>query len=129
MAGRPGPQSVFWALFSLTGRIRRKTYILGLAAVFSVWWVALSQLMSAEGNAEAVDRWLIILGLIVIASGWCLFALAVKRLHDFGFSGFWVVFLLFLIFYDAFWLGIPLFAFAAFPGSKDTNRFGPPPVS
>ena len=52
MTDKAGPQSVRWALFSLKGRIRRATYGLGMALIFTLWWFAVSQLVSFREDSS-----------------------------------------------------------------------------
>lgn len=129
MAGRPGPQSVWWALFSLQGRIRRATYLLGGVFIVSLWWVALAQVFSLREASEQHGTWLIILGTIVLATGYCGYALAHKRLHDLGYPGpFALVLIVFSVFMP-FLAVIAFGVFAVIPGEEKPNKFGPPPVS
>ena len=128
MDNKAGPQSVLWALFSLKGRIRRSTYGLGMALVFCCWWVALSQVFAANEGSENHGLWLIILGFVVIASTYCIYALCHKRLHDLGYPGYYAVpFVLFSSFLGGF-LIIVLIGLGVVPGQREDNRFGPPPV-
>lgn len=128
MAGRPGPQPVTWALFSLKGRIRRATFALGTALVFSLWWVALSQVFAAEEGSERHELWLLILGFMVIGSGYCHYALAHKRMHDLGYPGWYALALLVIGFFFAPVAVVPLVILAALPGQPGENAYGPPPV-
>jgi uncharacterized membrane protein YhaH (DUF805 family) len=128
MANKAGPQSVFWALFSLKGRIRRATYALGMALIFSIWWVALSQVFAFHESSAEFESWLLILGLIVLASTYCVYALAHKRLQDIGYKGYFALLIVPLGPLLTGFLGLPLLALALIPGEKDDNRFGPPPV-
>ena len=126
--GRYGPQPVWWALFSLTGRIRRATFGLGTALVFSFWWIALSQVFAVQEGTERHDLWLLILGFIVLGSGYCLYALAHKRLHDLGFPGWYAVGLVALGASFAPLVIAPLIVLGCLPGQPKENPFGPPPV-
>ena len=88
MADTGGPQSVFWALCSLKGRIRRATYALGMTLIFSVWWVALSQVFASAEGSEQIETWLLILGFIVLGSTYCIYALAHCGDYQSGHDGY-----------------------------------------
>lgn len=128
MAGRPGPQSVQWALFSLTGRIRRATYAWGTALVFVLWWVCLSQLFATAEGSDKHEVWLITLGLVAISSSYCLYALAHKRIHDLGYPGIYALGLIGAGFFLPGFAWVPLAVLAFWPGQKISNAYGPPPV-
>ncbi|MEP0942870.1 MAG: DUF805 domain-containing protein [Rhizobiaceae bacterium] len=128
MADTSGPQSVFWALFSRKGRIRRATYALGMALIFSIWWVAMSQVFAASEGSERNENWLIILGLVVIVSTYCIYALAHKRLQDIGYNGYFALLVVPLGPLLTGFLFIPLLALGLIPGQKEDNQYGPPPV-
>lgn len=128
MADTAGPQSVFWALCSLKGRIRRATYGLGMTLIFAVWWVALSQVFaSAEGSAR-IETWLLILGLVVLGSTYCIYALAHKRLQDIGYKGYFALAIFPLGPLLTGFLFLPLIGLALIPGQSEENEYGPPPV-
>ena len=82
---------MFWALFSLQGRIRRATFALGMALIFSIWWVAMSQVFAFHESSAQFENWLLILGLIVLASTYCVYALTHKRLQDIGYRGYFAL--------------------------------------
>ena len=128
MADTGGPQSVFWALCSLKGRIRRATYALGMTLIFSVWWVALSQVFASAEGSEQIETWLLILGFVVLGSTYCIYALAHKRLQDIGYKGFYALIIFPLGPLLTGFLFLPLMALALIPGQPDDNQYGPPPV-
>ena len=127
MEDSSGPQSVAWALFSRNGRIRRATFGLGIAFIFSIWWVAMSQAFAGGEGEEPIEMWLIILGLVVIVSTYCIYALAHKRLQDIGYKGNYALLLVPLGWFLVGFLFLPLLALALIPGQSDNNEFGPPP--
>ena len=129
MADKGGPQSVFWALFSLKGRIRRATYGLGIALIFSIWWVAMSQMFAAREGSDQFETWAIVLGLVVITSGYCLYALCHKRLHDLGYPGKYALLGLVIAFFFQGFLIIPMILLGVLKGQPERNAYGPPPVS
>ena len=128
MANKGGPQSVFWALFSLKGRIRRATYGLGMALIFSIWWVALSQVFAMREGSDEFEVWLLILGLVVLVSGYCIYALCHKRLHDLGYPGPFALIVVVIAPLLTGFLFIPLILIGVLKGQEDDNKYGPPPV-
>ena len=128
MADKAGPQSVFWTLFSLKGRIRRATYALGMVLIFSIWWVALWQVFAFHESSAQFESWLLILGLVVLASTCCVYALAQKRFQGIVYKGYFALLIVPLGPLLTGFLGIPLLALAVIPSESDDNRFGPPPV-
>jgi uncharacterized membrane protein YhaH (DUF805 family) len=128
MADKSGPQSVLWALFSLKGRIRRATFGLGIALIFSLWWAAVSQMFAVQEASQQYAAWALVLGLVVIGSSYCFYALCHKRLHDLGHPGY---FALIVVLVSFFLLGltiIPLILLGVLKGQTKSNAFGPPPV-
>ena len=119
---------MFWALFSLKGRIRRTTFALGMTLLFSIWWVAIAQVFAFHEESAQFESWLIILGLVVLASTYCVYALAHKRLQDLGYRGYFALLIVPLGPVLTGFLMLPLLALALIPGQQDDNRFGPPPV-
>ena len=128
MADKSGPQSIFWALFSLKGRIRRATYGLGMALIFCIWWVALSQMVAVGESSGHFATWALVLGLVVMVSGYCIYALCHKRMHDLGYPGGWALALVFVAVFFSGFLPIPLILLGVLKGQVDDNLYGPPPV-
>lgn len=123
-----GPQTVWWALFSLTGRIRRSSYLLGTVLMAAIWWFVLAQAFSAPEDSSQMGMWLLILGLIAIGSIYVQFALVTKRLHDLGY-GIKYAFLVVFLGYAFPGIGVLIFLWLVLFKSESTvNRFGPPPV-
>ena len=128
MADKSGPQSVFWALFSLKGRIRRATFGLGIALIFSIWWVAMSQMFATSEGSDQFETWALILGLIILASNYCIYALCHKRLQDIGYPGYYALLAIPLAPFLTGFMILPFALLAFVPGTKDDNKWGPPPV-
>lgn len=128
MSDRSGPQSVFWALFSLQGRIRRATYGWSMALIFCIWWVALSQVLAVEEGSGQYETWALMLGLVVIASGYSIYALCHKRIHDLGYRGTWALLLVVATFFLSGFLFVPLVLLGVLKGQPIANAYGPPPV-
>jgi uncharacterized membrane protein YhaH (DUF805 family) len=92
-------------LFSFNGRINRGKYWLAVLFYFAIWVVFTIVAISWLGGFD-VDRmfsfvgaglllWVIAIA-IVLVSAWSGFATGIKRLHDRGKSGWWIL---------VFWLG------------------------
>lgn len=103
-------------LFSHKGRIGRLRYLAysagsGVLYNISVFVLALGLAGSVAGMTLAIYGTFAVLLWFSVITG-------IKRCHDMDISGWWAVTIL-----------IPLIAFAwiFWPGSKEANRFGPPP--
>lgn len=128
MADKSGPQTVFWALFSLKGRIRRATYGLGMTLIFSIWWVAMSQMFAVSETSDQFATWALVLGLIVMGSGYCIYALCHKRIHDLGYPGPYALIIVLAAPLLTGFLFLPLLVLGVVPGQTNSNTYGPPPV-
>ena len=118
-----GPQTIKWALFSLKGRIRRATFVWSSLLLFALIWVALSQVAFAEPESGQMVFWAFAFFGVIGMSIYCLIALAVKRIHDVGHSGWWVLLGFITTLYA---LGFIFLCFWA--GNEEDNKYGPPPV-
>ena len=125
---RAGPQSVWWALFGLKGRIRRATYALGIVLLFSIFWVLIAQGASALEGSPRLNFWALVLGLFVIMSAYCTYVLAHKRLHDLGYRGTTALLLIVFQFIFPPFGWVPYLILGLMPGEKKDNTYGPPPV-
>jgi len=91
------PETTFQILFSLKGRIRRKTYwIYGFTFLFLLgipMLILYGYVMSGELDQSEFAKPLVLLGfLLLLVSIWiCFFALPIKRLHDTNHTGFWCI--------------------------------------
>lgn len=105
------------------------TYALGIALMATLWWFCLRQVFAFREGTDENEMWTLILGLVVFGSAYCQFALSFKRLHDFGYPGWYTFAIIALQFiFPAFgWL--PYLLLAAVPGEATENAYGPPPVS
>ena len=134
-----------WLFLSLKGRISRQEFWLGYILTLCVFLVAVPRLqdLGLAGRRPASGPWsrneleiaLLLPKLVVIAAiVWPLTALCVKRLHDVGVSGWWL-----LAFIGALWLAavtgldhrnlVTVALFAVFvPGKRGDNRFGADPI-
>jgi len=125
---RSGPQSVWWALFGLKGRIRRATYALGVVLLLSIFWAFIALVTAAPDGSGLVNPLAFVLGLFVIISAYCTYALAHKRFHDLGYPGVAALLLIVLqfIFPPLGW--VPYLLLGIVPGQPEDNAYGPPPV-
>ena len=115
---------VAWALFSLRGRMRRISFFLGSLLLGCVFWFVVAQIVYAGPGTDREALWGGVFILVAGVSCWCLIAMAVKRLHDMGLTG-WLALILLL---PGFWMfAMPVLAL--WPGMDDDNKYGPPPVS
>lgn len=119
-----GPQTIKWALFSLHGRIRRSTFVWSSLFLFVLAWVALAQFVFAIPESAQQVFWALCFSTILLVSAYCLFALAVKRIHDLGYSGWWILLGVVTTLY-----GIGFILLCFWPGQRNDNAYGPPPVT
>ena len=112
---------LLWLFFGLTGRISRGVYWLAYSFLIALNSVLIGQLIGGEqASYHAIAQ--AIAPPMVIATLFTNIAVAVKRLHDFGWSGFFALALLVPIVNFAFtiWVGL-------LPGTAGPNRFGTTP--
>lgn len=109
--------TVLWVLFGFDGRIGREVFWLGFFFMTAVATLAMTPYRLAGGLPETADPYFVV---ILFVALWSELALAVKRLHDRGLTGFFALL-----------LALPLVNFVLFtvlglvPGEKGPNRFGP----
>ena len=107
-----------WLFASFKGRVSRGIYWLAYAMLLCVNAVLVGQLI---GGPEASFSRLAdtVAPAVILATLYANFAVAVKRLHDIGYSGFLAIALLipFINFAFTIWVGIV-------PGTAGPNRFG-----
>ncbi len=112
-----------WLFFGVSGRIRRKTYMLSAAFFVAIYSYLAIQINRTPEDSVEFSLWGLVLLLLMIVSVWSSIALSVKRLHDLGVTGF-VAIVMF----------IPMVSFlafvvlCAFPGQKEPNQFGESPI-
>jgi len=109
-----------WLLFSGFGRQGRKTYLLGLAFWVAVLCIPVSMATQVEDGSAA--QVLVGIGAVLtfLPTAWSIAMMSIKRLHDIGLSGLFVVALVVP--------GIALVALvglSAWPSARRPNRFGP----
>ncbi|MEN0001136.1 MAG: DUF805 domain-containing protein [Pseudomonadota bacterium] len=127
----PAP-TVKWLLFSFRGRIGRKSFALGALMMVLIQFAIVAWLAGlGEGTGgdiqlsggEAIMAFFVMIG-FWIAMAWALLAMAAKRLHDLDLPGILAV----LLIIPAISL-LTFLALAFMPGSRNTNRHGPPPFA
>lgn len=134
-------------LFSLDGRIGPLTYLAIGLATRAAWLGMLAVLhhnVIGAGLAYRFGALQPLAGLTMLVCLWINFAAAVKRLHDQGRRGYWLVLeapaawvlygILTLLFYGVdrtgyLALAVSSFIFAIQPGTPGPNRFGPRPAA
>ena len=111
-----------WLLFSASGRVSRKTFMLAVAFWFVVLAipVAMAARVTQDVPAQAIIGLAIILSFAL--SGFSTLMVAIKRAHDIGLPGpvAFAILVPFLSF-------VALIALCALPSSPGPNRFGPGP--
>lgn len=121
MALRPVP-GMRWLLFSVSGRLSRRTYAWALL----FWTLAAGVTVSAAVNAPDGSTALAMSGLgfilVCLAGAWSIAAMSIKRLHDAGLPGMLVIGLVvpaasFLV----------LLVIMLWRSDKGPNRHGPEP--
>ncbi len=109
-----------WFLFSLNGRINRKSYWIFNGIVF-LGGIVLGSFTEISPDIESITKPQLMFMLWVF---WPSIAVQVKRWHDLNKSGLWILINFIPL------LG-PIWAFIEngfFPGTIGENRFGPDPV-
>ncbi len=109
---------ILWVLFGLAGRISRSIYWLCFVLFVSLEAALVAQIMGGE-QASYYGLVSSILPAVLLITLYSNIAVAVKRLHDLGYSGFLALALLIPFVNLAFtiWVGI-------LPGTAGPNRYG-----
>lgn len=123
--------TILWLLFGFDGRIGRSAYWLGFGLMLCVEAIVMkTYLLEIAQNAATADEFMSeltsdpVFNALWAASVWSQFALAAKRLHDRGVTGFAAA-LLALPFVNL----VAIFVIGLLPGERGANRFGPGPNS
>ena len=124
-SAQPGNFELTKSLFSFQGRMRRLHYgWISLISTFSYasLWFFLALFLRASSDLVSFMNMVGIMTLMIIPVTWVMMAISVKRLHDIGYSGFYVLLLLVpylnLLFYIALVLK---------DGTEGPNEYGPDP--
>lgn len=116
----PFTQQLIWLFFLTDGRIGRYVFILAVLGLVVLQALSLSQAALAPADSGRQGLWAMLFWGLAIISIWCTFALAVKRLHDFGKPGILALAMF-----------VPIVIFIAFlvlcvvPGDRGANAYGP----
>lgn len=114
----PETSQLVWLFFRFSGRVSRAAYFLASALVLVVQAFLLHRFTLASPESTSAQLWALAFFVAAVISIWANVALAAKRFHDFGKSGY--LGLISLI------AGIVLVIILSFiPGDPDANRYGP----
>ncbi|HEY9081198.1 DUF805 domain-containing protein [Magnetovibrio sp.] len=125
-------QPLSWVWFSLSGRLNRKAYWLKGVLLMSLigfgvqMFGVLIGLLSGTSGLGAIlgaSAALLVLLPLLVFNFWVSLAISVKRAHDLGHSGWWL--LLFLVPIYNLWMAIVMGFFRGTPGPND---YGPDPI-
>lgn len=108
-----------WYLFGFDGRINRGKFWLGWAVLYAFFLVA--WIVAVATNSGVVIGLVGLAGLLAI---WPALAIQIKRWHDRGKSGWWVLIALVPII-GGFWV---LIECGFLPGDVGPNEYGPDPM-
>jgi uncharacterized membrane protein YhaH (DUF805 family) len=118
----PLKPTIWWVLFGFSGRIARQSFILGILFMMSLFTVVIARIVAVEGRDGSTAFWGLVFLALGAASVVSMLAMAAKRLHDLGFTGFFAVLVLIP--------GIDLIVMIllmVLPSEPATNAYGPPP--
>jgi uncharacterized membrane protein YhaH (DUF805 family) len=125
-AGSPNPSTFAGFLFSFSGRISRKDYWLKYAIPFVVLYaIAIAIDISNGYGPNNPDSAPVFTALFVLVMIWPSLAVSVKRWHDRGKSG-WFVLINFIPIVGAIWSFVELGCLRGTPGD---NVYGPDPLA
>jgi len=102
-------------LFSSKGRIGRLRYLAYTSGASVIHAIGLSVVTIGLAGSPALTVASLLLALVVM---WFGIITSIKRCHDLGISGWWVLTLI---------IPVIVLAWIFWPGSQGENRFGPPP--
>ncbi len=109
-----------WLFFQFDGRINRAKYWLGIVGI----WVVLGVLVALAFAFDSTAFW-VVYSIAVIAVIWPGLAIAIKRWHDRGKSGWWVLIGLIPLI-GPLWV---LIECGFLPGDDGPNEYGPDPLA
>lgn len=121
MAKRPGT-GMRWLLFSVSGRLSRKTYAWAMLFWAMVMAMPVSAAVQAMPDSAAMTTAGFGIILVLLPSAWSIAVMSIKRLHDAGLPGILVGVL--VIPAASFFM---LLIIALWPSVKGPNRHGPVP--
>jgi len=121
MARRPG-SGMRWLLFSVSGRLSRRTYAWALLFWSVVMAIPVSAAVSAEPDSSAIAMAGLGFILCFMPATWSMAVMSIKRLHDAGLPGILVAVL--VIPAASFFM---LLLILLWPSVKGPNKHGPAP--
>lgn len=121
MARRPGT-GMRWLLFSVSGRLSRRTYALAILFWSLVLAVPVSGVVQATPHSSAMVTAGFGFILVILPSAWSIAVMSIKRLHDAGLPGILVGVL--VVPAASFFM---LLIIMVWPSVKGPNRHGPGP--
>lgn len=122
MARRPG-SGMRWLLFSVSGRLSRRTYAWALLFWMATVSVPVSAAVGAEPDSSAMTMAGFGIILTVLAATWSIAVMSIKRLHDAGLPGILVGVLVI----PAASFFMLLIIIMLWPPTKGPNKHGPAP--
>ncbi|BCH27923.1 DUF805 domain-containing protein [Mesorhizobium sp. L-8-10] len=116
----PDPSQLVWLFFRFPGRVSRAAYFLASLLVVLIQAFLLHRFTLVPPESSEAQLWALAFFIAALMSLWANIALAAKRFHDFGKSGFWGLISLVA--------GIVLVLILSFiPGDPGANRYGTRP--
>ncbi|OJF90485.1 DUF805 domain-containing protein [Pararhizobium antarcticum] len=122
MAQEGSQSTMIWLFFSPSGRIGRRLYLLSWLYWACLTGFVISRLVANQGAELALASWTLALLVCVLASTVSTVLLTVKRLHDVGYPGKFVLCLFIPVISPVMFLALCLW-----PGMAERNAFGSPP--
>jgi uncharacterized membrane protein YhaH (DUF805 family) len=108
-----------WLLFNFDGRINRAKFWIGIV----ILWAANAILVAIASAANSSGVWALY-GLVSLVLIWPSLAVSIKRWHDRGKSGWWVLIVL-IPFIGWIWA---LIETGFLEGTRGPNQYGPDPL-
>lgn len=111
----------FAKLFCFKGRSGKKEYSARILLTFFIFFISpyINNWKEEQYHLSLVCGWILVICLLISLIQY--FPLAVRRLHDIGYSGWW-----FLVFSVACPITILILMFT--PGMEEANKYGEPPT-
>lgn len=125
-------QPLKWVWFSFSGRLNRKAYwlkgfvLVGMVGLAVQVFAVLAGLLAGTSDLGAIlgtSALLVVALPMMVFNFWVGLAISVKRAHDLGHSGWWLLFFLVPIY--NLWIAIVMGFFRGTPGP---NAYGPDPI-
>lgn len=115
----PEKSDLIWLFFKTSGRVSRAAYLLGQLLLAVIQLLPLYRFkLVPEGSPES-EVWFSIFVVVVLATAWPTIVLNVKRLHDLGKPGLFVL----VLFVPVVQL-VAILLLYLYPGQPGPNRYG-----